>query len=148
MKVLLACSPGGHLQQMLALRPAWGDLERTWLTLDGPDVEFLLEGENVVRAHGPTNRSLLKAIRNFFVAWRVMGETEADVVLSTGAGIAVACFLVARLRGRRAVYVESLTRTDSLSLSGRLVYPLANEFFVQWPGTSKRSRIRYVGNIL
>ena len=133
---------------MLALRPAWGDLERTWLTLDGPDVEVLLEGEKVVRAYGPTNRSLLKAIRNFFLAWRVIGDTDADVVLSTGAGIAVPCFIVARLRRRRAVYVESLTRTDSLSLSGRLVYPLANEFFVQWPATSKRSRVRYVGSIL
>ncbi len=148
MKVLLACSPGGHLQQMLALRPAWEGLDRTWLTLDGPDVEHLLEGEDVVRAHGPTNRSLVKAIRNFFVAWRVIGEGEVDVVLSTGAGIAVPCFVVARLRGRRAVYVESLTRTDSLSLSGRLVYPLASAFFVQWPGTTRRRRARYVGSIL
>lgn len=148
MKVLLACSPGGHLQQMLALRPAWGDLERTWLTLEGPDVDYLLAGERVVRAHGPTNRSLVKAIRNFFVAWRAMRDSDADVVLSTGAGIAVPCFVVARLRGKRAVYVESLTRTDSLSLSGRLVYPLAHEFFVQWPGASRRSRARYVGNIL
>jgi beta-1,4-N-acetylglucosaminyltransferase len=148
MKVLLACSPGGHLQQMLALKPAWEDLDRTWLTLDGPDVDHLLAGERVVRAHGPTNRSPRKAIQNFFVAWRVIGESEAEVVLSTGAGIAVPAFLVARLRRRRVVYVESLTRTSSLSLSGRLVYPLANAFFVQWPGTTKRSRARYVGSIL
>lgn len=148
MKVLIACSPGGHLQQMLALRPAWGEFERTWLTLDGPDVDYLLEGEEVVRAHGPTNRSVVKAIRNFFVAWRTMRDSGADVVLSTGAGIAVPCFVVARLLGKRAVYVESLTRTDSLSLSGRLVYPLASEFFVQWPGATERPRARYVGSIL
>ncbi|MGH2937436.1 MAG: PssD/Cps14F family polysaccharide biosynthesis glycosyltransferase [Solirubrobacterales bacterium] len=146
MKVLLACSPGGHLQQMFALRSAWEDFDRVWLTLDGPDVEHLLDGERVIKAHGPTNRSIVNAIRNFFVAWRAIGE--ADVVLSTGAGIAVPALLVARLRGRRTVYVESLTRTDSLSLSGRIVYPLAHDFFVQWPDTSKRRRARYVGNIL
>lgn len=146
--VALVCSPGGHLQQMLALRDAWSDLDHVWVTLDGPDVDYLLAEERVYRAHGPTNRSLVNLVRNLVVAWRVISEARPDVVLSTGAALAVPCFLVARLRGRRAVYVESLTRTDSLSLSGRLVYPLASAFFVQWPGTTKRRRARYVGSIL
>jgi beta-1,4-N-acetylglucosaminyltransferase len=45
--------------------------------------------------------------------------------------------------------VESLTRTESLSLSGRLVYPLADAFFVQWPEPARRHRkARYVGSVL
>ena len=31
------------------------------------------------------------------------------------------------------VYVESVTRIDGLSLSGRLIKPVASEIFVQWP---------------
>jgi UDP-N-acetylglucosamine:LPS N-acetylglucosamine transferase len=147
-RVALACSPGGHLQQMLALRDAWGDLDRVWVTLASPDADYLLEGERVYRAHGPTNRSSINFFRNLAVAWRMVTEADPDVVLSTGAGVAVPCFVVARLRGRRAVYVESLTRTDSLSLSGRLVYRIASEFFVQWPKTTTRRRARYVGSIL
>jgi beta-1,4-N-acetylglucosaminyltransferase len=46
------------------------------------------------------------------------------------------------------VYVESLTRTESLSLCGRLVYPLADEFFVQWPKAAKKRRMRYAGPVL
>jgi hypothetical protein len=71
------------------------------------------------------------------------------VILSTGAALAVPFFLVGRLHGCRLVYVESLTRTRGLSLSGRMVYPLAHTFFVQWPGVAEgRAKARYVGNLL
>ena len=43
--LLLVCSPGGHLQQMLALEPAWRGIERSWVTLPGPDVGYLLADE-------------------------------------------------------------------------------------------------------
>lgn len=149
MKVLLVCSPGGHLQQMLALRPAWEDMERSWVTLAGPDVEYLLREERVVLAHGPTNRSVLNLLRNLRVAWRVLRDERPDAVLSTGAGPAVPFFLVGRLLGVRLVYVESVTRTESISLSGRLVYPLASRFFAQWPAAAERlRRAEYAGSVL
>ncbi len=144
----LVCSPGGHLQQLLALRPAWDDLERVWVTLEGPDVSYLLAAEEVVIGHGPTNRSLLNMFRNFGIAWRTLSRHRIDAVISTGAGLAVPFFLVARLRGLRTVYVESLTRSEGLSLSGRMVYPMARAFFVQWPSTTRLRRARHVGSVL
>lgn len=144
----LVCSPGGHLQQMLALRPAWGDLERVWATLEGPDVSYLLAEETVLYGRGPTNRSLLNMVRNLGFAWRALRRHEIDAVLSTGAGLAVPFFLAARLQGKRTVYVESLTRSEGLSLSGRMVYPMAKAFFVQWPSTTKLRRARHVGSVL
>ncbi|HEX5763374.1 MAG TPA: PssD/Cps14F family polysaccharide biosynthesis glycosyltransferase [Solirubrobacterales bacterium] len=148
LRVMLVCSPGGHLQQMLALRPSWDGLERVWVTLDGPEVGQLLSGEEVVIAHGPTNRSLSRLLRNLVLAFKLLRASRPAVVLSTGAGVAVPFFVVAKLCGVRTVYVESLTRIDGLSLSGRLVYPLADRFFVQWPSTSGRRRARYVGSVL
>lgn len=149
MRVLLACSPGGHLQQMLALEPAWRGAERSWVTLPSADVGSLLKDEAVVLAHGPTNRSLANLLRNLAVAWRVLRQTRPDAILSTGAGLAVPFFLVGKLLGIRLVYVESVTRTDVLSLSGRLVYPLADRFFVQWPEAARRrKRAEYAGAVL
>lgn len=133
---------------MLALRPAWGDLDRLWVTLDGPEVSQLLTEEAVVLAHGPTNRSIPNLLRNLRLAWTVLRRWDPDVVLSTGAGLAVPFFWIAKLRRLRTVYVESVTRTESLSLSGRLVYPAANDFFVQWPSSTRRRRARYVGSVL
>ena len=148
-RALLVCSPGGHLQQMLCLEPAWRELGRTWVTLQAADTEHLLSDEQVVIANGPTNRSLRALLANLRLAWRVVRRERPDANLSTGAALALPFFLVGKLHGARLVYVESLTRTDGLSLTGRLVYPLADAFFVQWPGAKRRrQRARYVGGLL
>ena len=146
-RALLVCSPGGHLQQMLALEPAWRDHRPTWVTLEGADVEYLLAGQDLVLGSGPTNRSISALRRNLRLAWRTVRSRRPEVIVSTGAGLAVPFFVVGKLLGCRLVYVESLTRTETLSLSGRLVYPLADSFFVQWPRVA-RGRARYRGSIL
>jgi len=149
MNVLLVCSPGGHLQQMLALKPAWDGMRRAWVTLPGADVEVLLADEPTTLGHGPTNRSLKNMLRNAGLAWRLLHHHRPDAILSTGAGLAVPFFLVGRLLGITCVYVESVTRTESLSLTGRMVYPLANRFFVQWPALAARyDRATYAGAVL
>lgn len=149
MRVLLVCSPGGHLQQMLALEPAWRGHDRAWVTLPGADVSSLLADEQVTIAHSPTNRNLKNLARNTVLAWRLLRRRRPDAILSTGAGLAVPFFLVGKLLGIRTVYVESVTRTESLSLSGRMVYPLAGRFFVQWPAVAERfEKAEYHGGIL
>jgi beta-1,4-N-acetylglucosaminyltransferase len=50
----------------------------------------------------------------------------------------------------RIVYVESIARTASLSLSGRILYAsrIADVVFVQWPGlVEKYPRARYSGRV-
>jgi UDP-N-acetylglucosamine:LPS N-acetylglucosamine transferase len=117
-QILLVCSPGGHLQQLQALRPAWDGPARVWVTLPSADVHDVLAGETVVLGHGPTNRSVRNFLRNLVVAWRVVRAERPEAILSTGAALAVPFFIVGRLHGCRVVYVESLTRTRTLSLSG------------------------------
>jgi len=147
-RILLVTSPGGHLMQMLALEPAWRDLDRTWVTLSSADVPYQLDGEEVVIARGPTSRNLPNFARNLVVAWRTIRAHDPDVILSTGAALAVPFFIVGKLHGCRLVFVESLTRVRGLSLSGRLVYPLADAVFVQWPQAARRRRARFVGSLL
>jgi UDP-N-acetylglucosamine:LPS N-acetylglucosamine transferase len=148
-RVLLVCSPGGHLQQMLALEPAWRDFDRAWVTLPGADVSSLLAEERVTLGHSPTNRNLKNLARNAMLAWRLLRRERPDAILSTGAGLAVPFFIAGRVLGIRSVYVESVTRTESLSLSGRIVYPIASSFFVQWPAVAERfKKARYEGAVL
>jgi UDP-N-acetylglucosamine:LPS N-acetylglucosamine transferase len=149
MRVLLVCSPGGHLQQMLALEPAWRGMDRSWVTLAGADVGYLLAEETVTLGNGPTNRSLKALISNLGLAWRLLRRDRPDAILSTGAGLAVPFFLIGKLLGIRLVYVESVTRIETISLSGKLVYRLADRFFVQWPQAAEgRRRAAYAGSVL
>lgn len=137
------------MQQLLALKPAWEDCQRAWVSLRAADSEHLLADEQVVWAHGPTNRSVSKLLRNIAVAVRTLRRADPDAVISTGAALAVPFIVLARLTGRKAIYVESFTRTEGLSLSGRMVYPFATDFFVQWPeAATGRPKARFVGAIL
>jgi beta-1,4-N-acetylglucosaminyltransferase len=134
---------------MLALRPAWSAFQHAWVALRAPDAECLLADEVVVWGHGPTNRSISKFLRNLPLAWRTLRRLDPDVVISTGAGLAVPFLLLARLQRRRTVYLESLTRIHGLSLSGWLVYPLVHRFFVQWPEAARHHRKAvYEGRVL
>lgn len=146
--MLLVCSPGGHLQDMMALEPAWRGFRRLFVTTPAPDVEYLLSQEPHVVAFGPTNRSLKNLIRNVPVALRVLRKERPDVVLSTGAALCVPFFVIGRVLGCRLVYVECLARVESLSLTGRLLYRLADEFFVQSSTLGQLERARYEGSVL
>jgi UDP-N-acetylglucosamine:LPS N-acetylglucosamine transferase len=54
----------------------------------------------------------------------------------------------ARLLGIPVFYVESLTRIERLSLSGRMIAPVAEQVYVQWPELAARSpRLRFAGNV-
>jgi beta-1,4-N-acetylglucosaminyltransferase len=147
-EVLLVCSSGGHLQQLLALRPAWEGFSRCWVTFDGSDSRSLLADETVVHAHGPTNRNAWALIRNLWLAVGVLRSTRPRAILTTGAGVAVPFAWVGRLLGARIVYVESATRIESPSLSLRLVRPFVSQIYVQWPELEKAlPGARYRGSV-
>ena len=151
--VLLVCSTGGHLLQLLALREVWQDASRVWVTFDKSDARSLLRSEDVVHAFGPTNRAFglvaaRNTLRNLALAWRVVGAARPSVILTTGAGVAVPFAWIGRLRGARVVYVESFTRIAGPSLSCRLIAPVAARIYGQWPEFADGvRRACYAGNV-
>lgn len=147
--VLLVCSAGGHLLQLLALESAWRDLSRAWVSFDKSDVCSLLASEQVFFAHGPTNRNIPNLLRNIPLSWRLLRRLRPAVLVTTGAGIAVPFAWVARLLGSRVIYVESLARIDKPSLSCRLISPVATRVYVQWPELLEAlPQAHYVGSAL
>lgn len=132
MKVMLIASTGGHLSQLVNLADCWRAYERHWITFRKPDAESALDGERVTWAHHPVTRNAGNAVRNFFLAIRVLRAERPDVLVSTGAGVALPFFLVARFLRIRTVYLEAFERLDSPALTGALVYPLTDYFCLQW----------------
>lgn len=133
MRILLVASDGGHLGQLLPLEDWWRRHERHWVTFRKPDAEAALEGEEVTWAYHPTTRNLPNAVRNLGLAISTLRRLRPDVVVSTGAGVSLPFFLVARFLRIRTVYIEVFDRIDSPTLTGRLSYPLSDVMSVQWP---------------
>lgn len=149
MKILIACSSGGHLAHAFALQPWWQQHERLWVTSPTDDARAKLIGERVIEAHHPTVRNVPNLLRNIVLARRVLKDYRPDIVFSTGAAIAVPFLVQARSVGARTVYLEAVDRIEKASLTGRLVYPFADEFLVQWQPLAERlPESRNVGVIL
>jgi beta-1,4-N-acetylglucosaminyltransferase len=146
--VVLVCTPGGHLLELLALRAAWRGLESLWITMDTAETRSLLDGERVVFAHAQEVRSTKNLARNLLLAWRMTSRLRPRVIVTTGAALAVPFVWVGRVRGVRIVYVESATRVARRSLTCRLVAPIADRVYVQWPELAPLvRRAHYMGNI-
>jgi UDP-N-acetylglucosamine:LPS N-acetylglucosamine transferase len=146
--VLLVCSAGGHLLQLYLLHEAWAGRSHAWVTHGRDDARSLLAGSTVFYAYEPTTRNLANLARNLILAWRVLRLTRPRVILTTGAAVSVPFAWMGRLTGRRVVYIESLTRTERPSLSCRLVRPVANRRYVQWPELARAvPGARFVGNV-
>ncbi|MGB4747033.1 MAG: glycosyltransferase [Candidatus Microthrix parvicella] len=131
--VMLVTSSGGHLSHLLELSGFWQRHRRVWVSFDLPDVVSRLRGEEVVWAHHPTARNLPNLARNLVMAWRELRRRRPDLIVSTGAGVAVPFFWLGRLMGIKTAYLEVYDRIDSTTMTGRLVRRVSDAVLVQWP---------------
>ncbi|SCF31908.1 Oligosaccharide biosynthesis protein Alg14 like [Micromonospora mirobrigensis] len=147
--LLLVGSSGGHLAQLLALRPWYEGRRRRWVTFDTPDAVSLLAGEEVVPAHHPTTRNVRNLLRNALLARRVLRRGDVAAVITTGAGVAVPFVVLARLRGIPTVYIEVYDRIDTATLTARLCRPFLSAMLVQWEEQRRQyPEATVVGNLL
>lgn len=71
------------------------------------------------------------------------------MVICTGASLAITFGILAKVLGYRFIYVESISRSSDLSISGKLVYPIADEFYVQWQQlTHKYPKALFKGTVV
>lgn len=137
MKVCLVGSSGGHLTHLYMLKPFWEKKDRFWVTFDKEDARSLLEGEKMYPCYFPTNRNIKNLIRNTFVALKVLRKDKPDVIISSGAAVAVPFFYLGKLFGAKLIYIEVFDRIDKPTLTGKMVYPIVDQFIVQWEEQKK-----------
>ena len=132
MKICFVGSSGGHLTHLYMLKPFWQDKDRFWVTFDKQDAQSLLKDEKMYPCYYPTNRNLKNLIRNTFVALKVLRKEKPDLIISSGAAVAVPFFYLGKLFGAKLMYIEVFDRIDKPTLTGKLVYPITDTFVVQW----------------
>lgn len=149
MKIGLVCYSGGHLYQLHILEEFWGKHDRFWVTFKKADALSLLKHERTYWAYHPATRNILNLVRNSFLAWKILRRERPDVIVSTGAAVAVPFFYLAKLFRIKTVFIEVYDRIDKPTLTGRLVYPVADAFVIQWPEQKKAfPRGIHIGQIL
>jgi radical SAM superfamily enzyme YgiQ (UPF0313 family) len=127
--ICLTCSHGGHLTEMLLLAEAFAGHDTFYFTYDADTTRRL------PNAHLVPNmaRNPVEFLKNLGRVWRLFREKRPGLVVSTGAEIAIPVVLVAKLMRIPTVYVECGAQATHPSVTGRLMYWLADQFLVQWP---------------
>lgn len=122
MKTLLVASGGGHLKQLHGLLDRFTEIEdRLWVTFDTGLSRSILKDESVEFAPYAHPHDIKGSIKDVFFALKLFRKHKFDRVISTGANLAV-CFLpFAPIFGVKAIYIETATRTHSLSLTGKII---------------------------
>lgn len=137
MKICLVGSSGGHLMHLYMLKPFWEKHERTWVTFNKEDANSLLKDEKIDYCYFPTNRSLKALLINTRLAWKVLRKEKPDLIISSGAAVAVPFFYLAKLMKIKTIYVEVFDRIDKPTMTGKLVYPVTDTFIVEWEQMKK-----------
>ncbi len=121
MTALLVANDGGHIMQLHTLRPRLGLTEVVWVTPRTPQTESLLAGESVHWVQPSPPRDVSAVLRNAAACRVLFDRHDVSLVVSTGAALALSVLPQARMRSIKTVYIESATRVDKPSVSGRVL---------------------------
>lgn len=132
MKVALVCTQGGHLTETLQVLDAFDGCDFFFVTHFSPRDEEL---QAIAPAYFCPNigQRPLVLLHTFVWGLRLLLRERPQVIFSTGSEIALPFFFWGRVLGIKTIFLESWCRVESLSRTGKLAYPLVDEFWVQWP---------------
>lgn len=128
------------------LQEAWGEHETFWITYDAPRTRPL--GRAYLLRNIGTNPAWM-LVASARVLWILLRE-RPHLLISTGSEIAIPAFYLARLFRIRTIFIEVWTRVWRPTGTGRIVYPVADRFYVQWPDmlASYGRNARFEGGLL
>ena len=150
MKACFVASSGGHWEELMCLRAIADEHETFYVTEDGGQARDS-SLQNVYRLPQINRRQkdfLWRFLKLMISAGKIMFREKPDVVVTTGALITFPFCLYGKLLGAKVIYIETFARVNDRSLTGRLVYPIADLCLVQWESLLKfYPKAKYVGGI-
>jgi len=133
-KICIVSSCGGHLIEVRALKPVYEHYEHFYVLNDRIVPPNDMNGKTYFIHH--SERDWLFFV-NLWEAWRMLRRDRPSVILSTGAGPIVPFALIGKLLGIPTIFIETFTRVVKPSLTGRIMYHLAEQFFYQWKSLNR-----------
>lgn len=152
-KVLFVSSTGGHLTELLRLEPLFKEYnyllvtEATDTTKDMSkkyNMDYLMYGSRFYPF-----KYIFVVIYNIFKCLKILIKFKPDTIVSTGAHTGgIMCF-IGKLFKAKIIYIETLAKIDSLSITGKNVYKIADKFYVQWKSLAdKYKKAEYIGRLM
>src|SRR5574344_1995190 len=136
--VLFIASTGGHLSELMQTKSLFKQYNYHIVTektkVDdslkeeyGDKISFLIYGTKKYLI-----RYLFKFLANCFISLFYFFRYQPEVVVTTGTHTAVPMCYIAKIFGSKVIFIETFANRTTKTVSGKLVYPIADTFVVQW----------------
>lgn len=142
-KVLFISSTGGHLSEMMQLSKMFDKYDYHIIT------EYTESTKNLKNKHKGRVDYLVFGTKdhlfsyifkfgfNILKSFYLFFKVRPKYVISTGTHTAVPMCYIAKLFGAKIIFIETFANSTTKTLSGKLIYPIANLFIVQWESMLK-----------
>lgn len=140
-KVLFIASTGGHLNELLQLSPCFDKYDYTLIT------EKTKSNMGLMKKHPGRVRYMIAGTYTTFPAALIYPfrffancvkslyyyfKFNPEVVVTTGTHTAVPMCYIMHFFKKKVIFIETFANSNTRTLSGRMVYPIADTFIVQW----------------
>ncbi|APB38212.1 PssD/Cps14F family polysaccharide biosynthesis glycosyltransferase [Weizmannia coagulans] len=138
-KIALISSTGGHWTQLSIL---FNELQntKTELQIVTEKNKSNILNDNLLFLHQQDRKNkyfLAIFILNIIKSLYYVIKFRPNYVISTGAGVVIPYLVFSKIFGAKIIFIESYAKINSPTMTGKIVYKFADEFFVQWPDMLK-----------
>ena len=141
-KVMFISSTGGHLNELMQLKPLFENYDYCLVTEKTksnislknkfPKVSFLVYG---TKDH--LFSYLFKFTYNCFKSLVLFIKYRPKYIVTTGTHTAVPMCYIGKLFRSKIIFIETFANSETKTLTGKLIYPIADKFIVQWESMLK-----------
>lgn len=160
-KVIYISSMGGHLKELLALKKSMKKFKSYIVTEKTDATSFLKElekketkenseeenneneafFEKVYYLPYGTKKNIIKYLFIFIAmiikSMYLVIKIRPKAIVTTGTHTAVPICYMGKLFGCKIIYIETFANINSQTLAGKIVYPIADKFIIQWETMKK-----------
>ena len=142
-KVLFISSTGGHLEELMQLKPMFENYNYhivTEKTKSNLSLKTKFPKKVSFLVYGTKEQPLIypfKLLFNCFKSLFIYIKFRPKYIVTTGAHTAGPMCLIGKIFGSRVIYIETFANMVTKTATGKLIYPIADKFIVQWKSMKK-----------
>ncbi|MED4618012.1 polysaccharide biosynthesis protein [Priestia megaterium] len=138
-KVCLISSSGGHLEQIKQLKEITARYDYFYVVTRTKATEAMKQKKYIVSDLIRTNKfvSCVRMAKMMIEQFRIFLKERPDVIITTGAAVAIPMCVIGKIFKRKVIYIESFARINTPNKTGQLIYKFADLFIIQWEELEK-----------
>ena len=133
-KICFIASTGGHFDQLMMLKPIM-DKYDSFIITEKTSYKAIKDNRKIYYLKQVNRHEkifILKMLVNIINTLKIFIREKPDVVISTGALVTIPICIIAKIFRKKLIFIESFAKINSPTLTGKLLYKFADQFYVQW----------------